>query len=313
MRQWRVGSFSMGLVLVLMGVGLLLDRFSGITSSLEIIINWWPAVLILLGLEVLAAGFLFRSEQVRLKYDFFSMFLVALFFIFSLIGYALTYSGLIPAIREGLVSYEHTVSIPAAEIPLEGIEKVVLSYTDGDLALHSAAGDSVQIFGQALVYAPTAEKSAQLADTGAIETYRSGNTLYISIKQLPARAGLFNSGVSRVSRTVLIPANVSLDLQGSGSLCQQDLQVKINQLAAPWSINSFSRVKLLLSSKLDLTLHGKTTLHQGFLGNAGWQITEQEDETDWSRYSAYGTFALGEGTWPVYINTQSEITADILP
>lgn len=312
MRQWRVGSFSMGLVLVLMGVGLLLDRFSGITTTLEIMINWWPAVLILLGLEVLAAGFFFRSEQVRLKYDFFSMLLVAVFFFVSLAGYALTYSGLIPAIQEGLLSYEHTVSIPAAEIPLDGIEKVVLSYTDGDLELHSAAGDSVQIFGQALVYAPTEEKSEKLVDSGAIETHRSGNTLYISVNQLPARAGLFNSGVRRVSRTVLIPANVSLDIQGD-SLHYQLVQVKIDQLAAPWSIDSVSRVKVLLSPNLDLSLHGKTTQHQAFLGNADWQITEQENETESYYYSATGTFELGEGTWPLYINTQSEITADILP
>ena len=42
MRQWRVGSFSMGLVLVLLGIGLLLYQLKGAPAALDLIFNWWP-------------------------------------------------------------------------------------------------------------------------------------------------------------------------------------------------------------------------------------------------------------------------------
>ena len=308
MRQWRVGSFSMGLVLVLLGVGLLLDHFSGVTSTLEIIVKWWPAVLILLGLEIIAAGALYRNEQLKIKYDFLSMFIVFVFFLFTLGGYTLAESGLLPAIRDGLTAYEHTLSLPAAKIPLNGIEKVVLSYVDGELELHSTTGDHVEIFGQACLHAPTESTFTAAADFGAIETHRSGSTLYIQVAQLPVQRGLFHYGARQIKRTVL-PAGISLNIEGSGA--HQNMQVRLDRLEAPWSINCGGSVQALLSPELDVTLYS-TTNHfhseslETPLGNSG---TARRGELE----PVSGTFQIGAGTWPLHIAAEWEVTADLWP
>ena len=90
MRQWRVGSFSMGLILVLLGVGLIVDHYSAAHKALELVITWWPLALILLGIEILAVGFLSRNEQFKIKYDGWSIFLMIILFFFCLGSYALS-------------------------------------------------------------------------------------------------------------------------------------------------------------------------------------------------------------------------------
>ncbi|NLY37826.1 MAG: hypothetical protein GX044_00815 [Firmicutes bacterium] len=311
MRQWRVGSFSMGLILVLLGIGLLIDHFSGAASMLEVMLRWWPAVLILLGLEIIAAGALNRNGQFVIKYDFFSMIIVFVFFIFTLGGYVLAESGLLPAIRDGLTAYEQTLSMRKTKIPLNGIAKVVLSYGDGELELHSTTGEHLEIFGQASLHTP-AETTFTAADFGALETHRSGETLYIQLAPLPEQIGLFHYGARQIKRTVLVPADRFLIIEGSG--VHENMQLRLDRLEAPWSIHCGGSVQALLSPELDVTLYSTTShphARESLKGNAPWEIAEPPVEGELE--PASGTIQIGAGTWPLHINAGWDVTADLWP
>jgi len=82
-----------GLDPVLLGVGLIIDHFSGNLKALELVTNWWPLALILLGTETLAVGFLSRNEQFKIRYDGWSILLTIILVFFCLGSYALSYSG----------------------------------------------------------------------------------------------------------------------------------------------------------------------------------------------------------------------------
>jgi len=56
MRKWRVGTISMGILLVATGILLLLGEIKGISGAM-LILRWWPVILIVLGVEIL--GFIF--------------------------------------------------------------------------------------------------------------------------------------------------------------------------------------------------------------------------------------------------------------
>jgi hypothetical protein len=66
----------MAIVLIMFGAGLLFNLFSDSNHFYEIIMQWWPLLPIILGIEILAAGILAGSKKFNIKYDFVSMFLV---------------------------------------------------------------------------------------------------------------------------------------------------------------------------------------------------------------------------------------------
>ena len=75
MRQWRVGTLSMGIILVALGSIMLYSQIAGV-QSLGLILKWWPIILVLLGVEILVYIFLSKQEQPKVKFDIFSIFII---------------------------------------------------------------------------------------------------------------------------------------------------------------------------------------------------------------------------------------------
>lgn len=94
MRSWRVGSFSMGIVLIGMGVMVLLSLFSQV-NMLKYIMIVWPLSLICVGIEILLHLFLKKQSDVVIKYDALSIVFVSLLMVVSIVLYGiLSYTGL---------------------------------------------------------------------------------------------------------------------------------------------------------------------------------------------------------------------------
>lgn len=77
MRTWRVGTFSMGASLIMLGLFLFFSKFLSLQLA-EVLMAWWPVLLVVLGGEILIYLFLSLQEQPFLKYDFLSIFFVGL-------------------------------------------------------------------------------------------------------------------------------------------------------------------------------------------------------------------------------------------
>lgn len=72
----RVGSFTAGLTLVLLGAALMVYTFFPNLQILEITLRFWPLSLILLGAELLLLSF--RKEEIAVKVDFASVIMMLL-------------------------------------------------------------------------------------------------------------------------------------------------------------------------------------------------------------------------------------------
>ena len=81
MRQWKVGTISLGVMLVLIG-GIWIYSTSTGLPLLDTLFKWWPIVLILLGIEILIFSLIPKGEQVKVKLDGISIFLIILIVIF---------------------------------------------------------------------------------------------------------------------------------------------------------------------------------------------------------------------------------------
>jgi hypothetical protein len=78
MRQWRVGTISMGILLIVVGSICLLSNFTGSYIMIKTLLNWWPVVLILLGIEVLIYSLFLKEDSPRIRFDGFSIFIIML-------------------------------------------------------------------------------------------------------------------------------------------------------------------------------------------------------------------------------------------
>ncbi|MCX7745804.1 MAG: hypothetical protein N2645_02790 [Clostridia bacterium] len=89
MRQWRVGTFSMGISLIVLGIIMLATQLAGV-SALQHIIKWWPVLLITLGGEILVYIYASKQENPKVKFDILSIVLVSVIIFFSVGAYAIT-------------------------------------------------------------------------------------------------------------------------------------------------------------------------------------------------------------------------------
>lgn len=82
MRQWRVGSISLGLILILIGITFILGNIYDY-SIVGNIIKWWPVILIIFGVEILASGYSSEKNLEKVKFDGVSVFLTLIIFVIT--------------------------------------------------------------------------------------------------------------------------------------------------------------------------------------------------------------------------------------
>lgn len=94
----RVGTISMGLVLIFFGVIMIIAQISRISAT-ELFIKFWPIILIFLGLEILFYLYKNTAEDTKIKYDVFSIFIVIIILTINIGLYGLMETGIMDLIR----------------------------------------------------------------------------------------------------------------------------------------------------------------------------------------------------------------------
>lgn len=148
MRRWRVGTISMGLLLIALGVVLLIAQTNRV-FALEQIMKWWPVVLVILGVETLAYVALSGQEEPKVKFDIFSIFIIAVIMIFSLGAFTVTtlmekdvLARILPVFN--ISKYETTIKKDFTVEP-DGKNKLVLENRLGDIDVVKGHGEKVEI------------------------------------------------------------------------------------------------------------------------------------------------------------------------
>lgn len=98
MKNKRVGTISMGIVLIFFGILIFISQVSSF-SAVELFIKFWPGVLIILGAEILYYVYTNKSEETKIKYDGFSIFIVTVILILNMFIYGLMETGVMDLIK----------------------------------------------------------------------------------------------------------------------------------------------------------------------------------------------------------------------
>ena len=313
MRTWRVGTFSMGASLLLLGIFLLLSQIVGLKLT-HIMLSWWPAILIILGIEILVFLFFSRQEKPFLKYDILSIFFVGIIGTIG-IGFAILSSTGILEKMDEIVQREHRVlELPEVDYSLKNsVKRIVVNTGDYPLTIEGTKSDNLSIFG---TYSANTGKKEKLVLTSNdyVSIREKGDTLYVSIKGLPTEIlGPFDR-YGRMEATLLIPNNTKLEVMGNHNA----ITLKPRVLTSDWNIDRAASLSIQMEKDSDVKVTAKGL--QEFQGDrTNWSIADEETvETSTKTGPAsenpikVATFETGKGSYKLQITNSYEVNVSLI-
>ncbi|WP_409343700.1 hypothetical protein [Paenibacillus sp. MBLB4367] len=216
MRRWRVGTFSMGVSLVLAGVTLLLSSWKGL-SAFDTLVAWWPAVFVMIGAEILLFAVIAKTENPVVRYDVFSILFVGIIGCICL-GYSvLASTGLLNEVRYTVGATERSLDLPKlSEKVSADVKRIVVQYGGPQPKIDKTAERSVSLFGNYRVRT-SSDRAAETLKPDDVATVQTvGTTLYVSIKELPRRRG-FADEYPYSAVTVVLPQDIPVELRGASN------------------------------------------------------------------------------------------------
>lgn len=302
MRRWRVGSFSMGLSLLMLGVLLFLSQVLE-QSIHELFSLWWPCILIVLGLEILVHLVWRKEEQPVLKYDVLSIFFVSVIGSVGILFALLTSTGVWEHIEAAVTEEEKSYELPSAGQSLSEVTKrIVIQSNHLDVNLEGMEGDEWHAFGSYRWYNPgsSQEKAPIEKVDDYLITRQVGDTLFIELLEPSSFSGLVSSSIS-LDLTLVVPVDRQVEIRNE----RGDVDVYIPQTEADWFLEA-QHVRLHLSDpqNMFLTARSNSPLVQG---NQPWDDVKMEEEMD----LYIGTMKFGDGQYSMVVNAKDRVHVDV--
>ncbi|RIW33989.1 hypothetical protein D3H55_10340 [Bacillus salacetis] len=298
MRVWRVGSISMGAALVILGMMLLLTQIFDWDAA-YVMSGWWPFILVILGGEMLFYLFFTKQENARVKYDLLSIIFAA---VIGTAGIGLTVlqaTGMLGAVKSYMTAEERTMEIPAFTQSMgKDIKRIVVDTGNHDLTIEGGTGDEISLFG---TYRSTFtdQKNKLSSPDDYLQQKIIGDSLYITLKGLPAASAPFENG-GVMNATLVVPSKAGLEVSGNSAA----ITMKPRQLLSNWSVTDSSDVKVMLSEGSDIHLLAEN-------------ITDIKDDEKWKFDKAgeadaaeeiysedegrSGSYTVGDGTYDLVV------------
>lgn len=305
MRTWRVGTISMGAALVGLGVVLLVSQFLHLDLT-TILLSWWPLVFIILVAEILFFVFFSRKESSFVKYDILSILFVGLLGMMGIVCLLLTSSGLMEQVKAAVKSEDKTVNLPGFnEMAGKGIQRVVLDSGSYPLTVESGAEESVSIFG---TYEERGMENAEplLKRTDDyLMVKRKGDTLYISFKDMPITNRLLDSGRMNMEATLIIPADLALEIDGRST----DLVLKPRKLLNDWNVKDGGNLRVYLQDNSDIKIEARgADKLEG--PKDGWKVNDVKLEaaSEEEPVKKNGIFKVGKGNHILTVTDTYHVT-----
>lgn len=302
MRTWRVGTISMGLTLILLGIFLVLSQLLNWKPAYAMM-SWWPIILIVLGLEILIYLFLSKQDSPIVKYDLFSIFFVIVIGIVGIGFTAISSTGILDKIYEW-ANYEiKTIDLPEYSVELEdNIERIVVHTGPDPLTIETGITNEVAVFGT-YVTETINEKTLIKSSNDYLFTEQKGDTLFVTFKAPPQTFSPFAYHSER-NATMIVPNDVQVEVEAN----HQSLSVNTRNLLNDWTISNAMEVNVKLESDLDVMLNAENV---EYIQNQddNWKLAEQNNEDDtYQQHAQSGTFQLGKGTYIINILDTPEIS-----
>jgi hypothetical protein len=203
----------MGVSLILLGVMLLSVSFAGI-EAMDAFMAWWPLVLVLTGLEMIAYIVFAGKENPVIRYDLFSIFFVGVFACLALAMTLLTSAGLLGEVRAAVQTYEWTGELPAAQMTIPpDVERIVINTQHHPARIDRAGSDQLHVFGTYRVMAAPEHKDELIPKEDVVDLRRIGSTLYVTAVNGVEKLGFREERVL-FDLTIVVPERLEVEWNG---------------------------------------------------------------------------------------------------
>lgn len=212
MRKWRVGTVSMGISLITLGILIFLQQAVGY-KVWEPISVWWPLILVLLGIEMLC--YLLFNKHARLRYDMLSIMFIALLGSAATILTVLTSLGIMDEFRSSMYQASYSNAIPEwRESVAADVEKVVIFTGRRGVMIDETHAGELQIIGTYRTQTDQSSDHAQLARDDIATAHVVDNVIYVHMIDTPRIDRLFNSYTTSIDATIIVPEHVEWEVIG---------------------------------------------------------------------------------------------------
>ena len=298
MRKWRVGTISMGLSLILLGIFLTVSQFKGY-EAFEPLTLWWPLILVVLGIEILLYQMMSKQENSVLKYDFLSILFVGVLGTVGISLSILTSTGLLKEVQTVVGATEETLNLPPIEETLTSdIKRIIVDAGDQEVRVESTNDEQLHVFGTYRASVHSKGTSPILTTEDYSMTKIVGNTLYISLKEPSRKIGPFAT-YTHLSPTIVVPDQVRLEIRGG----HNQIALYPGSIENHWTIDHAGEIGVHVAKNSDLKLSAIS--RNGMKdSDVTWDTVEETEETDENmetNNSYKGSLQIGKGTYHIDI------------
>lgn len=302
MQRRRVGTLSMGIVLVCLGVTLIFSLIKG-TVVTGLLTKGWPLVLLLLGGEVLWYTFSSKEESPKIGYDIFSIFIIGLICITSLGLYSLTRIGIIPRVEAMVSGQNYVLKTPMEEIGIDGtVNKVVIDASHCKVNIRTGTSSTVAVHGTAQVHAASLEEAQKLLTNQEVIYKELGDTLYISFNIPTYGRGPWDY-IDIENYNIIVPQNIDVEVDNPAYL-----HILADQIKGNWQVVGPSTVEVNLPEDADIKLVALVDREEDLRGNVDWQIAPDDNAgEEASGKKLKGEITYGEGNYRIHIRSGGRV------
>jgi len=213
MNRWRIGSLSMGIILVALGVLMLVSLITQVNVFLTIT-TLWPIIMICLGIEILLYLFLGKGGGTdgKIKYDVLSIFFISFILIISTAFYGITlFTGALDS-RENMYTafgIYHEIAYDESSIELTGADELMVFNGLNSMKILSTTDRNIRVDYRVTVNS-TDKAYAESIIAGAVQ-FENGKRAYL----LPNTDMFYNNrriSAPIISCVIYLPQDKILDL-----------------------------------------------------------------------------------------------------
>ncbi|MEW8972695.1 MAG: hypothetical protein AB2375_00755 [Tissierellaceae bacterium] len=297
MKNKRIGTISMGIVLIAFGLLIFFAQFNKV-SALKLAVNIWPGVLILLGGEILWANYKSKDEEIKFRYDIFSIFIVFVIVMTSIGIYGMMEIGLLDRIRYEVARKTYNYELPLEDYAVdENIKNIIIN---GDrvsnLSIRSDSGNKIVSTGNININTDSQEKADKIFKENRVNIDRIDNTLYISYKEDDSH------NYYGASLNLVVPSHVDVEVANGGNI-----DVVMDKVDGNWIIDGGDVVKMRLKKDSNIKVQAMVNREYNLGGNVAWKDTKIGTEED---YVLKGELVFGEGIYSLNILNIRDIVID---
>lgn len=289
MKIKRVGTISMGIVLVAFGSLLFMSQINKL-SAFNMVSKIWPIILILLGLEILWFRYSSKDENIAIKYDIFSIFIVFAILFVNIGIYAVTEVGVMSRLKNMMLSENYNMDTVLNEYTIDdNINKIIINEID-NLDIRATGDNKISGVCKLNVYAESQEEAKKLSSEEYIKYKKSGNTLYVYSVNNRNNSNSY-SNISNLE--IFIPQNIDVEVTNC-----YNLDLVYNNFNNAWLFDRVGSINVRLDEISNVKINAFVESLDSLDGNIKWS------------FNNFGEYINGEGENLIKILNSNNITVN---